>query len=934
GAYTLATVPTGNVDMQFIGSGLCPGGVGVNDVTQWFNNQPTQASATPVNVETGSPTLCGDAAMVAGGSISGTVTAASGGAGLSGICVGAFVPAVDAVLVASTSTGAGGHYTLDGVPAGDLEVEFFATGLCPGGVPASFAAQWYNQQPAEATANTVTVVSGSTTTNINAAMLAGGSISGTVTAAAGGAGLSGICVDAFTHGIDPPQRVASVGTIADGSYALTGVPAGNVDVQFNSGGFCPGGSSSHFITQWFHAQPTQASANVVHVAAGTDTASVDAAMVSGGSISGTVTAAVGGAGLSGMCVEAFTTDATPQLLASTGTLGAGAYTLDGVPAGNVNVRFNSSGACPGGVHANYVTQWYNNQPISSMANPVNVVLGSDTANVDAALVGAGSITGTVTAAGSATSGVCVGAFVDEALIASTSSKANGTYTLNGVPAGSVDVQFNASGVCPGGVVRNYLTQWYVGQPSEATATHVIVAAGTATPNINAAMVAPTAFTITVNGALSSSIAHGATATLAAAGLPAAATGTVVFNSPGNPNLCTATLPATSCATAAGLAAGAYTPISAAFSDTSGNFTNTTSTNTVALTVAAAPPPPTAPAAPTHAHAVLAAGHVTVSWTAPATDGGSPITSYKVTASSGPTSVTVIAPATQAVITGLAPGTYTFTVRAKNAVGTSTPSAASNSVTIAAPTVAPRVGYWMLGADGHVYGFGDAHNLGNSPSGAVAMAARRDGKGYWVVNARGSVKHFGSAAGFGDSPHLRAGEVVSTISATPSGNGYWLFTNLGHVFAYGDAHFYGDMGSTKLNGSVIASAATATGHGYYMVGSDGGVFTFGDAKFHGSTGAMRLNQRIVGISPTPDNRGYWLVAADGGVFAFGAPFRGSMGAVRLQKPVNGLVAFGNGYLMVASDGGIFNFSNKPFLGSLATHPPKAAIIGIAAFSTGS
>ncbi|MCU1429015.1 MAG: hypothetical protein JWL83_3015, partial [Actinomycetia bacterium] len=104
GAYTLATVPTGNVDMQFIGSGLCPGGVGVNVVTQWFNNQPTQASATPVTVVTGSPTLNVDAAMVAGGSISGTVTAAAGGAGLSGICVGAFVPAVDAVLVASTST--------------------------------------------------------------------------------------------------------------------------------------------------------------------------------------------------------------------------------------------------------------------------------------------------------------------------------------------------------------------------------------------------------------------------------------------------------------------------------------------------------------------------------------------------------------------------------------------------------------------------------------------------------------------------------------------------------------------------------------------------------------------------------------------------------------------------------------------------------------
>jgi hypothetical protein len=35
-------------------------------------------------------------------------------------------------------------------------------------------------------------------------------------------------------------------------------------------------------------------------------------------------------------------------------------------------------------------------------------------------------------------------------------------------------------------------------------------------------------------------------------------------------------------------------------------------------------------------------------------------------------------------------------------------------------------------------------------------------------------------------------------------------------------------------------------------------------------------------------------------------------------------------MVASDGGVFDFSNKAFLGSLATTPPTASIIGIAAY----
>jgi hypothetical protein len=83
-------------------------------------------------------------------------------------------------------------------------------------------------------------------------------------------------------------------------------------------------------------------------------------------------------------------------------------------------------------------------------------------------------------------------------------------------------------------------------------------------------------------------------------------------------------------------------------------------------------------------------------------------------------------------------------------------------------------------------------------------------------------------------------------------------------------------------------------------------------------------------PDPDGAGYWLVAIDGGVFAFDAPFRGSMGGAHLNRPVVGMVAFGNGYLMVGADGGIFDFSSKPFLGSLGSHPPTIPIVSVAAF----
>ena len=72
----------------------------------------------------------------------------------------------------------------------------------------------------------------------------------------------------------------------------------------------------------------------------------------------------------------------------------------------------------------------------------------------------------------------------------------------------------------------------------------------------------------------------------------------------------------------------------------------------------------------------------VNWTA-GPDGGSPITSYTVSASPGGAAVTTSS--TSAIVSGLTNGTaYTFTVTAANAVGTSPPSASSAAVTPRAP----------------------------------------------------------------------------------------------------------------------------------------------------------------------------------------------------------------------------------------------------------
>ena len=94
-----------------------------------------------------------------------------------------------------------------------------------------------------------------------------------------------------------------------------------------------------------------------------------------------------------------------------------------------------------------------------------------------------------------------------------------------------------------------------------------------------------------------------------------------------------------------------------------------------------------PGAPTDVTATAADSSATVYFSAPASDGGSPITSYTVTSSPG--AISASGTSSPITVSGLANGTtFTFTVTAANAVGTSAPSLPSNAATPGTSLAAP------------------------------------------------------------------------------------------------------------------------------------------------------------------------------------------------------------------------------------------------------
>ena len=107
---------------------------------------------------------------------------------------------------------------------------------------------------------------------------------------------------------------------------------------------------------------------------------------------------------------------------------------------------------------------------------------------------------------------------------------------------------------------------------------------------------------------------------------------------------------------------------------------------------------------------------------------------------------------------------------------------------------------------------------------VGATGTPDGAGYWLVGADGGVYAFGDARYFGSVPGLgiTTDDVVALV-ATPDGAGYWLVGADGGVYAFGDARYFGSLPALHSSvDDIVGATASPDGRGYLLTGADGGL----------------------------------------------------------------------------------------------------------------
>jgi uncharacterized protein (TIGR02145 family) len=298
-------------------------------------------------------------------------------------------------------------------------------------------------------------------------------------------------------------------------------------------------------------------------------------------------------------------------------------------------------------------------------------------------------------------------------------------------------------------------------------------------------------------------------------------------------------------------------------------------------------PSTVPGPPTIGTATAGNAQATITFTAPGSNGGSPITGYTVTSSPG--GITATGSASPVTVTGLANGTaYTFTVTATNANGTGPASLASNSVTLSTPSTVP--GPPTIGTA----------TAGNAQATVIFTAPTSNGgsaiTGYTVTSSPGGIIATGSASPLTVTGLINGTAYTFTVTAT-NANGTGTASSASNSVTPSTVPGPPSIGTaTAGNGqatvtfTVPASNGGSAITGYTVTSSPGGLTGTGLASPITVTGLTNGTPYTFTVAATNANGSGPSSAASNSVTPIPAP--------TLGPPIIGTATAGNGQATVA------------------------------------
>ncbi len=310
-------------------------------------------------------------------------------------------------------------------------------------------------------------------------VLAAGSISGTVTAAAApNDPLAGVEVCAYRL---MSYEIKCTSTGSSGEYTVADLVDGSYSLEFLPD------DSSNYVPQYFEEKFSSEEADIVDVEGG-DIPNIDAALGEGGWIEGRVFDSVSKAGVIDVrvCASPLNHYGFSRCV-FTGS--SGDYMVQGLATGSYMVGFVPK---EGGASVDYLWQFYEGKDSWFEPTPVAVSVGSGTTGIDAPMERGSGIGGTVTDATSgaaiSSSRVCLFILKENLEPDCTQTDPGGHYSFDRLSSGFYKVWFSPDVPMWYGEEDDYFQQYYSAKATLAQSDAVLVGADEVVSGIDARLV--------------------------------------------------------------------------------------------------------------------------------------------------------------------------------------------------------------------------------------------------------------------------------------------------------------------------------------------------------------------------------------------------------------------------------------------------------------